>query len=128
MNEEKNLSDKVVARYPITDDEYIQILEQCVYPNNCCNCKYNKNCPLDNAITVNIIHRLQRRNKKLKEDNAALQQIVDDYRPENETAFWDGVCDGRKKAAKEIYQELCGHGTTYVKKWIKERYGVEATK
>ena len=30
-----------------------------------------------------------------------------------------------KDTAKEIYNELCGHGTTYVKKWIKERYGVE---
>lgn len=31
----------------------------------------------------------------------------------------------RYECAKEIYQELNEHGTTYVKKWIKERYGVE---
>ena len=31
----------------------------------------------------------------------------------------------RKDTAKEIYQQLQGHGTTYVKKWIKEHYGVE---
>lgn len=30
----------------------------------------------------------------------------------------------RKETAREIYQELQGHGTTYVKKWIKEHYGV----
>ena len=30
-----------------------------------------------------------------------------------------------KDTAKEIYQQLQGHGTTYVKKWIKERFGVE---
>lgn len=26
--------------------------------------------------------------------------------------------------AKEIYNELCEHGTTYVKKWIKKRYNL----
>lgn len=31
----------------------------------------------------------------------------------------------RKETAREIYQELQGHGTTYVKKWIKEHYAVE---
>lgn len=33
---------------------------------------------------------------------------------------------GYKDAAREIYEQLCGHGTTYVKKWIKEQFGVEA--
>lgn len=31
----------------------------------------------------------------------------------------------RKETAEKIYRELCGHGTTYVKKWIKEQFGVE---
>lgn len=30
----------------------------------------------------------------------------------------------KKLTDEEIYQELCGHGTTHVKKWIKERYSV----
>ena len=79
MDVEKKLSDKAVAQYPITDDEYIQILGQCVYPNNCGNCKYNKDCPLDNEITINVIHRLQIRNQKLKKENFILKQIVEDY-------------------------------------------------
>lgn len=36
-----------------------------------------------------------------------------------------GYQDGRKETAEKIYRELCGHGTTYVKKWIKKQYGVE---
>lgn len=31
----------------------------------------------------------------------------------------------RKETAEKIYRELQGHGTTYVKKWIKEQFGVE---
>ena len=31
----------------------------------------------------------------------------------------------RKEVATEIYQKLCGHGTTYVKKWIEKEFGVE---
>ena len=36
------------------------------------------------------------------------------------------VMQTRKQTAMEIYQKLQSHDTTYVKKWIKERYGVEA--
>lgn len=36
-----------------------------------------------------------------------------------------GYKDGQQETAREIYEQLCGHGTTYVKKWIKEQYGVE---
>ena len=32
---------------------------------------------------------------------------------------------GSKETAEKIYQQLQGHGTTYVKKWIKEQFGVE---
>lgn len=31
----------------------------------------------------------------------------------------------RKETARDIYEQLQGHGTTYVKKWIKEKYGVD---
>lgn len=37
----------------------------------------------------------------------------------------DMIQQAVKDTAKEIYRELNGHGTTYVKKWIKERYGLE---
>lgn len=37
----------------------------------------------------------------------------------------DMVKQAVKDTVKEIYRELCGHGTTYVKMWIKKRYGVE---
>lgn len=30
----------------------------------------------------------------------------------------------RKKTAKEIYQQLQEHGTTYVKKWIKKHFSI----
>ena len=31
----------------------------------------------------------------------------------------------RNETARENYKQLQGHGTTYVKKWIKEKYGVD---
>ena len=31
----------------------------------------------------------------------------------------------RKETAEKIYRELQGHGTTYVKKWIRENYDIE---
>ncbi len=30
-----------------------------------------------------------------------------------------------KETAEKIYRELQGHGTSYVKKWIREQFGVE---
>ena len=30
-----------------------------------------------------------------------------------------------KKIAEKIYRELQGHGTTYIKKWIKKQFGVK---
>ena len=33
--------------------------------------------------------------------------------------------NARKETAMKIYRELMGHGTTYVKKWIIEHYGIE---
>lgn len=33
--------------------------------------------------------------------------------------------EARLEAAKEIYRQLQGHGTTFVKKWIKNNYGVQ---
>ena len=40
-------------------------------------------------------------------------------------AYTIGYQDGSKETAEKIYCELCGHGTTYVKKWIKKQFGVE---
>lgn len=37
----------------------------------------------------------------------------------------DAVNFIRKETAREIYRELQGHGTTYVKKWLKEQFGVD---
>ena len=43
---------------------------------------------------------------------------------EAENCYNKGYQQAVKDTAKEIYQKLCGHGTTYVKKWIKEKYEV----
>ena len=72
--------------------------------------------------------------KQLKFENVKLQKQVDELERKVESyqhsfEYIQGYEDGKQQAvkdtAKEIYQELCEHGTTYVKKWIKERYGVE---
>ena len=39
--------------------------------------------------------------------------------------FDSGIKHGSKETAEKIYRQLQGHGTTYVKKWIKEQFGVE---
>ena len=32
---------------------------------------------------------------------------------------------GCKETAREIFDLCCGHGTTYIKKYLKEKYGVD---
>lgn len=34
------------------------------------------------------------------------------------------VKQARKETAKEMYDLCCGHGTTFIKKYLKEKYGV----
>lgn len=51
-------------------------------------------------------------------------QIVidkDEYERLNSTV---NVIKVKKEVAQEIYNQLQGHGTTYVKKWINERFGL----
>ena len=50
-----------------------------------------------------------------------MQKIAGDYAKDCLT-FYE---QARKETAREIYEQLQGHGTTYVKKWIKEQYGVD---
>ena len=58
--EEKNFTDEeVVAKNSITAEEYVKILEHCTGLQACHNCEYNDGCPIDNEITVDLIHRLQ---------------------------------------------------------------------
>lgn len=98
---------------------------------------------LQNAI--DLIRHLQSENEHLKcnskRDNwknkflrelAAKEQLQDEnirlknaYRAGLEQSKFDSQMKTPKDTAKEIYDQLCGHGTTYVKKWIKERFGVE---
>ena len=40
----------------------------------------------------------------------------------------DAYEKGSKETAEKIYKQLQEHGTTYVKKWIKEQFGVEVEK
>lgn len=69
MTEEKKL----------TDEEYIERLEYCQYPMNCCICKYQNDCFLDNGKTVDLIHRLQDENELLKQEKQLAYDTVKGY-------------------------------------------------
>jgi hypothetical protein len=45
--------------------------------------------------------------------------------PQMQSVMSDLIKAWQKETAEKIYCELQGHGTTYVKKWIKDTYGVE---
>lgn len=63
-------------------------------------------------------------NKALKEEIAiVLAQKRNIWKSYNQLK--EELKQERKETAREIYQQLQGHGTTYVKKWIEERFGVE---
>lgn len=47
--------------------------------------------------------------------------------PQMQSVMSDLIKAWQKETAEKIYRELCEHGTTYVKKWIKEQFGVEIT-
>lgn len=55
----------------------------------------------------------------------ALRYDRDQYDHGYQKGLFDGYEQGKKETATEIYRQLMGHGTTYVKKWIKNKYGVE---
>ena len=69
---------------------------------------------------------LQKQVDELKKENYELsKRLVDEFEKFKVVAYEKVHKKAVKDTAREILQELCGHGTTYVKKWIKERYGVE---
>ena len=59
-----------------------------------------------------------------KEEYEALKKQIEYWEHETKVARQD-LFEERKETAEKIYRELQGHGTTYVKKWIKEQFGVE---
>ena len=67
-------------------------------------------------------------NKKLPEDSVVLtKEEYDDFLRQGAMIDFLKDCnkDIRKETAEAIYRQLMGHGTTYVKKWIKKNYGEE---
>ncbi len=66
MEEKKLTDEQVIAKNAMTDNQYIEMLEYCQYPMNCCICKYKNDCFLDNKKTVDLIHRLKNENESLK--------------------------------------------------------------
>ena len=75
--------------------------------------------------------------RKINEDEIVIsKEEYKNFKSEIQKAHHKGVRAGfdmtkfkeysiRKHTAIEIYEQLQAHGTTYVKKWIKENYGVE---
>ena len=62
----------------------------------------------------------------LSEDSVVLSQ--ENYDKLCHLAYFgydDYYAKGSKETAGAIYEQLQGHGTTYVKKWIKKNYGEE---
>ena len=59
----------------LTDEEYIERLEYCQYPMNCCICKYESNCFLDNKKTIDLIHRLQNEVSQWKSTAEQLEEV-----------------------------------------------------
>ena len=49
----------------------------------------------------------------------------EEYQKDFSSQFNKGYKYGSKETAEKIYQQLQGHGTTYVKKWIEKEFGLE---
>jgi hypothetical protein len=78
----------------------------------------------DQEIWVSGYQGTQKENEQLKNEIERLTKLLE----ERVLCHWYD-CEYTRKAvnytAKEIYNELQGHGTTYVKKWIKKQYDLE---
>lgn len=76
-----------------------------------------------------IVKAKVKEREKISELKKEIKELYKLLIQEKEGSFWDGVNEGILKGSKEtaekIYSELQGHGTTYVKKWIKEQFGVK---
>lgn len=58
-----------------TDAQYIERLEYCQRPMNCCICKYRGDCYLDNKKTVDLIHRQKAEIERLTKENERLSDL-----------------------------------------------------
>ena len=131
----------------LTDEELVRTLESCAKPGGCQECPLGEvDCSIEECRGLMLISALDLI-RHFKTENAVLREERKDERfaDQYQIGYADGYYQANmenhnetlrplkynvrnqivKEVAKEIYQELCEHGTTYVKKWIKERYGVE---
>ena len=79
------------------------------------------------VLTVEKVAEYEKRLKEAweKDIEQARKEMLKDCIESNKIAEQIGYEKGSKETAREIYDQLCGHGTTYVKKWIKEHFGIE---
>ena len=102
---------------------------------------YSTGGDIDIIIAKNEAQAIKKFNRK--HSNACSITAIEVYRgaeigtemlvPKSNCDYWktradmwkQAAHDIRRETAEKIYEQLCGHGTTYVKKWIKEQYGVE---
>ena len=47
-----------------------------------------------------------------------------DYKDIAEQAYKNGYEHGKNDTLKEVCNELCVHSSTYVMKWIREKFGI----
>lgn len=90
----------------ISDDCANKPEDECVVTTNCSECK---------AIAL-----VKAGYVKLQDHEMIITK--EEYERYNQTMNPKKI---RKEVATEIYQKLCGHGTTYVKKWIEKEFGME---
>lgn len=114
----------------------------CVIPYKRKTCKYFEREPKSETIKINEIEVMISKEEKqnlLKEmyEQGRFDAIADlekegkvviskeEYKELYNNDLLNKKLKERKETAREIYEQLQGHGTTYVKKWIKEKYGVD---
>ena len=102
----------------------------CVLPFKQNECKYFEKKPKSKTVKINknevVISKEEYENlknqvKELEKQRDEQAYITEDLIQEKHRR----TEQARKETAREIYKQLQGHGTTYVKKWIKEQYGVD---
>lgn len=97
---------------------------QCYSDNNFAHCPRIKEV-VDKLYNANYC--------KVADDEIVINKNVYDLEKafyKEKCAEFDLLCydyhKAEKETAKEIFRQLQGHGTTYVKKWIKNKYGIES--
>lgn len=117
---EKQIEEMEMAR------EIHKALLYCKNNSRCRNCEFKNDTPMSFCKAEYIAKVISEKYQpKLPEDSVVLSREEAERFRGQTINIAKVKSQERKEMAEKIYRKLQGHRTTYVKKWIEKKFGVE---